>query len=123
MKKYRNSTRKEANCIVCNKEFSFWPKQSRGLFCSNKCCGTHKVQKVFCEDSFLSACAKKYLKEEYFTYECSICGISDWLGMPLTLQIDHINGNNRDNRFDNLRLLCANCHTQTDTWGNPNRKK
>ena len=56
-------------------------------------------------------------------YKCAICGISDWMGLPLTLQVDHINGVNNDNRIENLRLLCANCHSQTDTFGSKNIKK
>jgi 5-methylcytosine-specific restriction endonuclease McrA len=53
-------------------------------------------------------------------YVCAICGISQWQGRPLTLQIDHVNGKRLDYRLDNLRLLCANCHSQTDTFGGRN---
>ena len=60
---------------------------------------------------------KKILKENLLPYECSCCGISEWLGKPLSLQLDHINGVNNDNRLENLRFLCPNCHTQTPTWG------
>lgn len=57
----------------------------------------------------------RFLK--YVPFACAICGISEWLGQPAPLQVDHINGVNNDNCLANLRLLCANCHAQTDTYG------
>jgi 5-methylcytosine-specific restriction endonuclease McrA len=54
---------------------------------------------------------------------CSQCGITEWLGEPLTIQIDHINGVHDDFRLENLRMLCPNCHSQTDTYGNRNGKR
>ncbi len=49
-------------------------------------------------------------------YACSKCHISKWLGEPLVLHLDHINGIHNDNRIPNLRLLCPNCHSQTPTY-------
>ncbi|GAC1540232.1 MAG: hypothetical protein NVS2B17_16310 [Candidatus Velthaea sp.] len=51
---------------------------------------------------------------------CMICGIFDWQGKPLTLQIDHINGKRLDYRLENLRMLCPNCHSQTETFAGRN---
>ena len=58
--------------------------------------------------------------------KCAICGISNiWNNKTLTLQLDHINGDHNDNRLENLRFLCPNCHSQTETYSgrNINHKK
>jgi len=80
----------------------------------------HTDEMIFSVDSNYGnkSLRKKVLKEELLEYKCQGCGISDWQDKPLTLQLDHVNGNNRDNRLENLRFLCPNCHAQTDTWGN-----
>jgi len=54
-------------------------------------------------------------------YVCEKCGLEPWWqGEPLVLQVDHKNGNNKDDRAENLRFLCANCHSQTTTFGSKN---
>jgi len=64
------------------------------------------------------------IKNELLPYKCNECGISEWKGKSLSLHLDHTNGINNDNRIDNLRFLCPNCHSQTDTYcGKANRLK
>lgn len=64
---------------------------------------------------------KRLLKAGLLIYKCLVCGIDSWGDNPLSLHLDHINGNNRDNRLENLRLLCPNCHSQTDTYAGKNK--
>lgn len=60
---------------------------------------------------------KRLVAEQRLKYECSIChNKGEWLGHKLTLQLDHINGINNDHRLENLRFLCPNCHSQTETY-------
>lgn len=67
---------------------------------------------------------KQRLFQEYnWEYKCSKCGINEWQGKKISLELDHINGNNTDNRLSNLRLLCPNCHSQTPTFRVKNKIK
>lgn len=65
----------------------------------------------------------KLFKEGIKENKCEICGISTWQGQKIQCQLHHINGNNQDNRLENLQILCPNCHSLTENFcGNANEK-
>ncbi|MFE1785081.1 HNH endonuclease [Streptomyces sp. NPDC059506] len=65
---------------------------------------------------------RRALAEIGVPYLCAGCGNpGEWLGRPITLQVDHVNGDWLDNRAGNLRYLCPNCHSLTDTWCGRNK--
>jgi len=53
--------------------------------------------------------------------KCEECGVAEWNGKQLNIQLDHINGNSHDHRLENLRMLCPNCHSQTETYSGKNK--
>jgi hypothetical protein len=63
----------------------------------------------------------RLLKEGILIYKCAICGINSWNNKQLSLELDHIDGNRINHTLPNLRLLCPNCHAQTDTYRSKNR--
>lgn len=70
----------------------------------------------------ISVLKKRIINEGVLPYICDFCGnIGEWLGQKMTLQLDHINGINNDHRKENLRFLCPNCHSITDTYAGKNK--
>ena len=65
---------------------------------------------------------KRLIYSGLLEYKCVKCNnTGEWMGEKISLEIDHINGVNDDNRLENLRILCPNCHSQTPTFKNKNR--
>lgn len=80
---------------------------------------------VFCINSHPlsnNKIAKRLINHYNWLYQCAECNLTQWQGKALSLDLDHINGINSDNRFENLRFLCPNCHRQTSTWGNKHKR-
>ena len=94
-----------------NKGRNIGPKQPLGKYLSN--------------DLQIRSCKLKerLLSEGIFAPICSSCKNTEWLGRPIPLELDHIDGNRSNNRLDNLRLLCPNCHSFTPTSRGRNRKR
>jgi 5-methylcytosine-specific restriction endonuclease McrA len=65
---------------------------------------------------------RRMIREGLVVSRCAFCGIGAWRGQPLSLELDHINGDPHDYRIDNLRLLCPNCHSQTETFSGRNAR-
>ena len=83
----------------------------------------YELDEILVENSSyanISSLKKRLVNENRLEYKCAICGLTDWLGKEITLQLDHINGINNDHRIENLRFLCPNCHSQTDTYAGKN---
>lgn len=90
---------------------------------------TTKLNNVKKEDILKENCRhqrtvlRRYvIKNNLIPYKCAICGCTEWQGKTLSLELDHINGINNDNRLENLRFLCPNCHSQTSTYGSRNQQ-
>jgi HNH endonuclease len=114
------------NCLNCKIECKA-TYQKTNKFCSVACSTAHKSADH--KRKFFSGLlgkridrptARKYLAEAR-GYKCEVCSVSDWQGKPITLHVDHINGDPSNDRPDNLRLICPNCHSQTEFLGGGNK--
>lgn len=70
--------------------------------------------KAFDDLTGIGAIKKRLIEER--GHKCEKCNLSEWMELPVTLEMDHVNGNRCDNSRENLQLLCPNCHSQTKTW-------
>lgn len=128
--KLRNS-KKEKYCLNCGKPFLIG-KNTKGIFCSNKCQMEHKhneyikLWKLGEKDgmsgpSGISSAIRTYLFEKY-NNKCQLCGWGEenQHTHKIPLQIHHIDGDCTNNKEENLQLLCPNCHSLTETFGGSN---
>ena len=91
-----------------NKNKTFGPKRDLSEYLSNK----FPIQS--------NKLKKRLLKEKVFEHKCSKCNLKDWIGKKIPIELDHINGDRNNNSLYNLRLLCPNCHAQTNTYRGKN---
>lgn len=116
-----NKRKQRKTCLVCEKEIN----KGSSKYCSFSCQKTYhfnqkleewiKGEKMIKSRNFF----RRYLTETY-GYKCSCCGIDEWNGKELVLEIDHIDGIPDNNEPQNLRFICPNCHSQTDTYKGKN---
>jgi hypothetical protein len=63
----------------------------------------------------------RLISEGYKEDKCELCGLTEWNGFKISKQLDHIDGNSHNHLLSNLRIICPNCHAQTDTWCGKNK--
>jgi hypothetical protein len=119
---------KSFNCLHCGKEHQFKGYSYSNKYCDNQCQLDYQSKeriRQWLEEGRdwpgqVPAWAKKTLAERN-GYKCEICSVSKWMSKLINLECDHIDGNHTNNSITNLRLICPNCHSQTDTYKNKNK--
>lgn len=119
LKKGHNS-----HCLQCSKKLS----HSQKKFCSKECEIQYKQDQYFAYiesiGEFVSGdnnkTPKKYLIHK-LGHKCQICGVEKWMGKPVPLVLDHIDGNSDNHKLDNCRLVCRNCDGLLSTFAGRNK--
>lgn len=80
------------------------------------------LERILVEGSLFgsSKLRKRLLAERVLEARCSFCQLVEWFGRPIPLELDHVDGDGHNNRLENLRLLCPNCHATTPTYRGKN---
>lgn len=109
------------NCIQCNIVLS----KKQNLFCTTQCHADHKFKVSLNQWLETGEAPSNRSIRKYITYldgyKCFCCGLSDWQGKSITLEVEHKDGNSEDDSRENICLICPNCHSQTDTYKGKNR--
>ena len=128
---YNNPLKAEIKyCHVCNKKLNNKQKKYCCKECEIKDKHLNRYRKHILDNGDIIDCceqtarniAKDYLIEKY-GHKCMICGNSEWLGKPILLIADHIDGNPEHNNINNFRVICSNCDATLDTYKNKNKNK
>jgi hypothetical protein len=111
-----NPKKPRNNCLNCGEECA----RATYIYCSNKCQRGHQSKRLreewYNNQSMPSWDTIKSILFQDRENKCSCCNISEWNGKSIVLEVDHIDGNSENNRPENLRFICPNCHSQTDTY-------
>jgi DNA-directed RNA polymerase subunit RPC12/RpoP len=98
------------------------PKTLQNQYC-DQCIQNRVYNKIFTLDEAKSDRTRKNLIIKERGSRCEVCGITEWMGKPINVELDHIDGDVDNNAGENLRLICPNCHSQTNTYKGANRGK
>lgn len=98
------------------------PKRRQNKYCA-ECIEKRVYNKYLTLEETKDDRVRKRIIIEQRGYQCQICGIVDWMGKPIKLELDHIDGNADNNTEENLRVICPNCHSQTETYKGANAGK
>lgn len=120
--KYNNIKRKNKSyCLLCHKEL----KSFRNKYCSHQCNKDHVWLKTVNQIEIVGCADNHRQANKYITYkrghQCSICKITNWLGNPIPMVLDHIDGDANNHKLDNIRLVCSNCDSQLPTYKSKNK--
>jgi len=91
-----------------NKGKKTGPKRPLEYYLTDRPCLSHRLK-------------LRLIREGVKTHQCEVCGITEWNGKPTPIELDHIDGNHYNNNIENLRVICPNCHAQTDTYRGRNK--
>ena len=124
-----------SQCLNCGKQIK---RKWECLYCDGKCQQEYKwkqtKQRILEAGEFDVAGgtvtkgetkrtqAKRFLEEEY-GHKCAICGLTEWMGQPIPLVVDHIDGDPLNHKIENFRLVCGNCDMQLPTYKAKNKGK